>query len=120
MTIEDENIDQMVKLIRYEPLENFFTRHPSLDDYKELLRSSESENLNNEQREPDSKRDSDEFKDANGSEGKEVENTEDEEDDVFHSGSDSKEISVRKLTKMFRRIHSKVAYLVQFLQVLFK
>ena len=44
MTIEDENIDHMVKLIRYEPLENFFSRHPSLEEYKDLLRSSQSDN----------------------------------------------------------------------------
>ena len=99
MTIEDENIDQMVKLIRYEPLENFFTRHPSLDDYKELLRSSQSKNLNKEA-EDDSKRNSEEFKDNNAKQEDELNNG-GEEDDVFHSETDYKELLVRTKKKCF-------------------
>ena len=91
MTIEDENIDHMVKLIRYEPLENFFSRHPSLDEYKDLLRSSQSDNTHETSQKKEV------FAIVNGN--KETcqrsanlkENREDEEDEVFFSESDDKE-----------------------------
>ena len=37
MTIADDNVDSMVKLIRYEPLENFFSRHPSLTGFEHTM-----------------------------------------------------------------------------------
>lgn len=43
LSIEDDNIDHMVRLISYEPLDNFFTRHPSLTDYEDIIRDSETE-----------------------------------------------------------------------------
>ena len=93
MTIEDENIDHMVKLIRYEPLENFFSRHPSLEEYKDLLRSSQSDNTH------ETRQKNEVFSIVNGN--KETcqrsanlkenrEDDEDEEDEVFFSESDSK------------------------------
>ena len=97
MTIEDENIDHMVKLIRYEPLENFFSRHPSLEEYKNLLRSSQSDNIHG------TRQDKGVFTHVDGKEetpqgsanpkenGKD---DEDDEDEVFYSESDYKEQSV--------------------------
>ena len=95
MTIEDENIDHMVRLIRYEPLENFFTRHPSLDEYKDLLRSSQSDSAQEtyQDRQPQNNTEAKELKCQENA--KLNENDEEEEDDVFYYESDDKEQSVR-------------------------
>ncbi len=79
-SVDDTDVDDMVRLIRYEPLDNFFTRHPSLDDYKEMLSSSSQSEICAEN-----------MKDVSGddvdAEDEECcKETEDEaEDEVFHT-----------------------------------
>ena len=97
MTIEDENIDHMVRLIRYEPLENFFTRHPSLDEYKDLLRSSQSDSVHETHCKGQVLNKTEARGEKSQENAKINQNDEVEawEDDVFYYESDEKELSVR-------------------------